>query len=159
MPKSVAFMQASSCWGCHQSLLNAHVGLLGVLPELDIVYWPAVVDYKRKDLEAHENGSIDVGFYEGQVRTQDDLDNLILMREKCKTLIAFGACATTGGIPGLGNLYSREEMMKRKFLDVESLEKESAQIPSEDVPEILEKIYPVDHYVDYTLSLHDALPI
>ena len=37
MPIKVAFMQLSSCWGCHQSLLNAHLGLLPILPQLEIV--------------------------------------------------------------------------------------------------------------------------
>jgi len=50
MPIKVAFMQLSSCWGCHQSLLNAHLGLLPILPALDIVYWPAVVDFKLESL-------------------------------------------------------------------------------------------------------------
>ena len=42
----VAFLQCASCWGCHQSLLNAHLTLLNVLPEPEVVYWPAVVDFK-----------------------------------------------------------------------------------------------------------------
>ena len=65
MPAKVAFMQLSSCWGCHQSLLNAHLDLLLVLPELEIVYWPAVVDFKLESLEARADGEIVVGFVEG----------------------------------------------------------------------------------------------
>ena len=65
MPIKVAFMQLSSCWGCHQSLLNAHLGLLPILPQLDIVYWPAVVDFKLDSLIERPDKDILVGFIEG----------------------------------------------------------------------------------------------
>ena len=60
-------MQLSSCWGCHQSLLNAHLELLPVLPELEIVYWPAVVDFKLDSLKTREDGEIDIGIVGGQI--------------------------------------------------------------------------------------------
>ena len=84
MPIPVAFMQLSSCWGCHQSLLNAHLGLLPILPQLDIVYWPAVVDMKHASLEGRKDGTIVVGFIEGVARTKQDTENAKLMRKKCK---------------------------------------------------------------------------
>ena len=52
MAKKIALTQLSSCWGCDQALIDLHLGLLDVLPALEIVYWPTVVDYKLKDLEA-----------------------------------------------------------------------------------------------------------
>ena len=79
MPVRVAFMQLSSCWGCHQSLLNAHLGLLPILPELEIVYWPAVVDFKHDSLKARPDGDIVVGFIEGVARTKADTENVKLM--------------------------------------------------------------------------------
>ena len=79
MPIKVAFMQLSSCWGCHQSLLNAHLGLLPILPELDIVYWPAVVDYKRESLIERPDKDILVGFIEGVARTKQDTENAKLI--------------------------------------------------------------------------------
>jgi len=75
-------MQLSSCWGCHQSLLNAHLNLLPILPALDIVYWPAVVDFKLSSLKEREDGSIVVGFLEGVARTKQDTENIKLMRKK-----------------------------------------------------------------------------
>jgi len=55
MPVRVAFMQLSSCWGCHQSLLNAHLGLLPILPELEIdngktIPMQPAIERRRKDL-------------------------------------------------------------------------------------------------------------
>lgn len=121
MPFKVAFMQLSSCWGCHQSLLNAHLGLLQILPELEIEYWPAVVDFKMDSLKAKKDGEIIIGFLEGVARTKQDTENMKLMRQKCAIIIAFGACACYGSIAGLANLYDIEDLIERKFSDVESL--------------------------------------
>ncbi|MHA1732586.1 MAG: hypothetical protein ACTSU5_11635 [Promethearchaeota archaeon] len=148
MPTPVAFMQLSSCWGCHQSLLNAHLGLLPILPDLDIVYWPAVVDFKHESLVARPDKSVVVGFIEGMIRTHEDLENVKLMRQKCVLVVAFGTCACYGGIPGLANLYSKEDLLKRKFLEADSIAEGGARIPTENVPDIEESVVNVDQVID-----------
>ncbi|MFX1428448.1 MAG: hypothetical protein ACFFBE_18490 [Promethearchaeota archaeon] len=130
----VAFMQLSSCWGCHQSLLNAHLQLLPVLPELEIVYWPAVVDFKLESLKAREEGEIDLGIVEGAVRTTHDLENLKLMREKCKFISSFGTCACQGGVFAMANNYPLEDLIKRKFAEVESITTENPKEPTINLP-------------------------
>ncbi|MHA1987908.1 MAG: NADH-quinone oxidoreductase subunit B family protein, partial [Promethearchaeota archaeon] len=125
MSVKVAFMQLSSCWGCHQSLLNAHLQLLPVLPELEIVYWPAVVDFKLDSLTAREDGEIDIGIVEGAVRTTKDLELLRLMREKCKLISTFGTCACQGGVIAMANNYPIEDLIKRKFMETESISNEN----------------------------------
>ncbi|NVM47021.1 MAG: F420-nonreducing hydrogenase, partial [Candidatus Lokiarchaeota archaeon] len=134
MPIKIGFMQLTSCWGCHQSLLNAHLGLLPVLPELDIVYWPAVVDYKLDSLKAREDGEIDVGFVEGCIRTKQDKENLKLFRAKCKYITTFGTCACMGSVAGLANNYPLEDLIKRKFMEVESITTENPREPTENLP-------------------------
>ncbi|MHA1791943.1 MAG: hypothetical protein ACTSVI_04810 [Promethearchaeota archaeon] len=155
MPISVAFYQCSSCWGCHQSLLNLHLGLLPVFPELDIKYWPAVVDFKFSDLEGYEDGSIDVGFVEGMLRTEHDVHGAKVMRKKCKILIAFGACACYGGVKGLANQFSREELLKRKFEEAESVAEPNDMLNNRD-PDLtpitesvvnLDKVVKIDAYI------------
>ena len=135
----VAFMQLASCWGCHQSLLDSHLTLLHVLPELEFVYWPAVVDFKLKDLESYDDGFVDVGFLEGFCRTEQDIANVNLMRKKCKILVAMGSCAVLGGAPGMANLYTIEELTQRKFLDTEFVD-EGSKIPDQHVPKLLDSI-------------------
>ncbi|MBN2152024.1 MAG: hypothetical protein JW839_11290 [Candidatus Lokiarchaeota archaeon] len=155
MPIKVAFMQGSSCWGCHQSLLNLHLGLVPVLPELDIVYWPAVVDFKLSSLEARPDKSIDVGFYEGMLRTEHDVHNAKTMRAKCKLLIAFGTCACFGSVHGLANQWSREELLERKFETVESMGEPNDMVNKRD-PELtpicesvvnLDRVVKIDAYM------------
>ncbi|MFX1454726.1 MAG: hypothetical protein ACFFDB_05065 [Promethearchaeota archaeon] len=147
MSVKVAFMQLSSCWGCHQSLLNAHLGLIPVLPELEIVYWPAVIDAKLDSLRAREDKEIDVGFIEGIARTSQDVENLKLMREKCKYISTFGTCACMGGIFGLANNFPKEVLLQRKFLEAESITEENPRIPFINVPEIVDDLKGADELV------------
>ncbi|MFW9875894.1 MAG: hypothetical protein ACFFG0_22560, partial [Candidatus Thorarchaeota archaeon] len=144
MAVKVAFMSLSSCWGCHQSLLNAHLQLLPILNELDIVYWPAVVDFKLDSLKAREYGEIDLGIIEGAVRTTQDLENLRLMRDKCRFLSTFGTCACQGGVFAMANNYPLEDLIKRKFMDVESIITENPKEPTIHLPGFEESVKGVD---------------
>ncbi len=146
MPVKVAFMQGSDCWGCHQSLLNAHLGLLMVLPELEFVYWPAVVDFKMDSLKARADGEILVGFCEGSLRTKGDIENAKLMRQKCQLIIAFGTCSTYGSVSGLANEWNIQDSIKRKYSDVESISSGGGE-PTQHMPGFTDKIIPTDEVI------------
>lgn len=158
MPIKVAFMQCSSCWGCHQSLLNAHLGLLPILPELDIVYWPAVVDFKHDSLVARKDGEIVVGFIEGVARTKQDTANVKLMRQKCQIIVAIGACACYGSVKGLANLWDKEELVKRKFSEVESISDDTSGEPTEHVPGFEEFIVNIKDIIDVDVFIPGCPP-
>jgi F420-non-reducing hydrogenase small subunit len=158
MAVKVAFMQLSDCWGCHQSLLNAHLGLLPVLPALEIVYWPAVVDFKHDSLKARENGSILVGFIEGSIRTREDLENVKLMREKCTLIIAFGSCSCYGNVTGLANQWDLPTCQNRKFVEVESATNETPTIPSRHVPAFENKVVNVDEVISVDVFMAGCPP-
>ncbi|MHA2288467.1 MAG: NADH-quinone oxidoreductase subunit B family protein [Promethearchaeota archaeon] len=147
MSVKVAFMQLASCWGCHQSLLNAHLGLLDVLPELEIVYWPAVVDFKLESLKNRVDGEIDIGFVEGAVRTEMDLELLTLMREKCKFISTFGTCACQGGVFGMANNYPIEDCINRKFVEAESITDENPVVPTKNLPSFRDSLKGIDDLV------------
>ena len=68
-----------------------------------------------------EDKEIDIGFLEGMVRTKADTYYAKLMRAKCKKIVALGACACYGSIPGLANLFDIDELVTRKFIEVESI--------------------------------------
>jgi coenzyme F420-reducing hydrogenase gamma subunit len=158
MCAKVAFLQAGSCWGCNQSLLNSHLTLLSVLPELEIVYWPAVVDFKIHDFEQRPDQSVDVGFIEGFVRTQQDHHNVNTMRKKCKIIVALGSCAVQGSVGGMANLYSIEDLVKRKFEDEEFVDKGS-KLPNQHVPKILDHIPDLHTVIKVDVDLPGCPPV
>lgn len=153
----VAFMQLSDCWGCHQSLLNLHLDLLPVLPYLEIVYWPAVVDFKHDSLVARADGEIVVGFIEGSIRTKQDLENVKLMRQKCAIIVAFGSCACYGNVSGLANLWDINECTDRKYNTVES-KSSGGGVPTQHVPGFESKIVNVDKVINVDAYLAGCPP-
>lgn len=162
MPVKAAFMQLSSCWGCHQSLLNAHLDLQPVLSELDIVYWPFFFDYKLSSLKERKDGEIALGFVEGHIRTEQDKENAQLMRKKCKILIALGTCANYGSVAGLGNLFDKEELLKGKYQDVPSINKDSGSDVGpdefENITPITDKVYTLPQLVDIDIKIPGCPP-
>ena len=154
--KRIALAQLSSCWGCDQALIDIHLKLADLLPKLEIVYWPTIVDYKLHDLEALPNNSIHIGLVEGSCRTNEDLHILKLMREKCKILVAWGSCSAYGGVHGLANQWDLEELLERKFLKMETLDE--GRIPDENVPGFTKSIVPNPDIVPVDLILPGCPP-
>jgi len=151
-------MQLSDCWGCHQSLLNAHLGLLDYLPELDIVYWPAVVDFKLNSLKSRDDREVLLGFVEGCIRTNADYENAKLMRKKCRSIIAFGTCACHGSVFGLANQWEKSNLVARKFKEVESITNEEPEEPSENVPGFRDRIINLDEFIQVDFYLPGCPP-
>lgn len=158
MAVKVAFMQSSDCWGCHQSLLNAHLGLLDILPALDIVYWPTVVDFKLDSLKARPDGDVLVGFVEGSMRTNADIENAKLMRAKCQLIVAFGSCACYGNVHGLANQWDIQEAINRKFTEAESITNENPKEPKEHMPGFASKIVPLDEIINVDIFMSGCPP-
>lgn len=111
----IAAYSAAGCGGCEIALLEIHENILALAEAADIVFWPAVADLKYADVEAMDDGFIDVCLFNGSIRTTENEELAHLLRRKSKALVAFGACAAFGGIPGLGNLFSANDIIERAF--------------------------------------------
>ncbi len=115
-----AMYWAAACGGCDIAVLNLNEQLLDVAERFDIVFWPCVVDTKYRDLEAMPDGSITLTLFSGGIRTSENEELAHLLRRKSQILVAFGSCAAWGGIPGLGNLSSPEEIFRAAYEDGQS---------------------------------------
>ena len=58
----VAFYWCASCGGCEESVVDLAEDILSVVENVDIVFWPVAMDFKKKDVEAMEDGSITACF-------------------------------------------------------------------------------------------------
>jgi len=111
----LALYWAASCGGCEIAQLQIGEKLLKLVEVADIVFWPVAIDVKYKDVEAMPDKSIDVCLFNGGIRTSEQEHLAKLLREKSKVLIAYGACAYTGGVPGLANLFNKQMIFDRVY--------------------------------------------
>lgn len=116
----LAIYWAAACGGCCVSVLDLHEKILDVVAAADLVFWPIALDFKYKDVEDMPDGHIDVTLFNGAVRNSENEHMAKLLRKKTKVLVAYGSCAHIGGIPGLANFTTKEEIFKRVYEESES---------------------------------------
>lgn len=126
----IAVNWAGACGGCDVALLDSQEKILELAEVADVVYWPVAMDFKRSDLEALAPGSVDIGLFNGVIRTSEHERDALLMRERCRVLIAFGSCAGFGGIPGLANLFRPDQILGTVYVDTPSTENPDGVLPS-----------------------------
>jgi len=163
----IALYWAASCGGCEIGMLDIDEKILDVAAAADIVFWPVAVDTKYKDVEALADGSIDVCFFNGGIRNSEQEHLAKLLRKKSKVLVSFGACAVSGGIPGLANLSNRKEVFDTVYLDNPSTENPGKTVPKTvakvkegevSIPEFYDSVQPLDRVVDVDYYLPGCPP-
>ncbi len=127
----VAFYWCASCGGCEEAVVDLHEDILKVVDAVDIVLWPVAMDYKKHHIEAMPDRSIAVTFINGAIRMSEQEEWVHLLRRKSNLVVAFGACAHLGGIPGLANLTTRQEIFQTVYRDVASMETGTTAWPQE----------------------------
>jgi F420-non-reducing hydrogenase small subunit len=115
MKPDVAFYWCASCGGCEEAVLDLDEKILDLAQAANIVFWPVALDFKAKDVEARPDDSILVSFINGAVRTTDQEEMARLLRAKSRLVVAFGACAQSGGIPGLANLTDAAGILREVY--------------------------------------------
>lgn len=158
----VAFYWCASCGGCEEAVIDLNEDLLKVADAVDIVLWPVALDFKRKDVEALSDGEIAVSFINGAVRLEEQEEMVKLLRQKSGLVVAFGACAHLGGIPGLANFWDRETIFQRQYIEVPTMENPDGVTPKlkttvdgveltlpefYDTVKTLDQTIPVDYYL------------
>ncbi len=140
---------AASCGGCDVSLLEVDEQILDLAAAADIVLWPCAADVKYADLREYPDGWIDLVLFNGAIRTQENIELAQLLRKKTKILVAYGSCAHTGGVIGLANLSSREEIFSTLFKDHDPIPTEVSKVDgcSLELPQFLNRLKPLDAVV------------
>jgi F420-non-reducing hydrogenase small subunit len=153
----LAVYWASSCGGCCVSVLDTHEKLLDIVAAADLVFWPIAMDIKYKDIEAMEDGSIDITLFNGAIRNSENHHMAQVLRKKSKILVAYGSCAYMGGIPGLANFSSKEDILKRVYMESESTKNPDGILPVPEfnapdgvleIPEFFNDVYTLNQVVD-----------
>jgi F420-non-reducing hydrogenase small subunit len=129
----VAFYWCASCGGCEEAVVDLATDILKVVEAVDIVLWPVALDFKRRDIEAMADGSIAVAFINGAVRNSEQEEWVHLLRKKSGLLVAVGACAHMGGIPGLANFNNRAEIFETVYGTLPIVDNAARAVPLESV--------------------------
>jgi F420-non-reducing hydrogenase small subunit len=116
----IGFYWAASCGGCEIAVLDLNEKVLDVVQIADIVFWPVAIDIKYSAVEAMPDKYIDICFFNGAIRSEEQEHMAKLLRQKTKTLVAFGSCAEDGGIPSLANLNDRQGIFEQVYLETKS---------------------------------------
>ena len=125
----IALYWGAACGGCDVAVLDTNEFILDVAAVADIRLWPIAVDGKYKDVEALEDDELDLTLFDGAVRNSENEHIAKLLRRKSKIMVAFGSCAHMGGIPGLANLTTRDEILTTAYLSNASIEPGNRTVP------------------------------
>lgn len=159
----IAFYWCASCGGCEKAVIDLDEDLLKLADAVDIVLWPVVLDFKRKAIEALKDNEIAVSFINGAVRLGDQEEMVKLLRQRSQLVVAFGSCAYMGGIPGLGNPYTKDAIIQRVYKEVLSVENPDGITPQErttlDIGELtLPEFYNTVKTLDQVIQVDYYLP-
>ncbi len=93
----VAFFDFAGCEGCQIEFTN-----FGDEATLELLKHVELVEFREAMTETTTD-RIDIAFVEGSFTREADRQRLVDIRRRAKTIVAYGACAATGGINALKN--------------------------------------------------------
>lgn len=163
----IAFYWCASCGGCEEAVVDLGEAVLDVVEAVDIVFWPVAMDFKVSDVEALADGELAAAFVNGAIRTSEQREMAELLRRKAGVVVAFGACAWLGGIPGLANLSTRESILEEVYRGLPSVHDGDGATPREEVevpegrlrlPRFDEDVRTLDQVIDVDYYLPGCPP-
>ncbi|OGJ86347.1 MAG: hypothetical protein A2268_01550 [Candidatus Raymondbacteria bacterium RifOxyA12_full_50_37] len=96
MKPQVAFFDFACCEGCQLQIANLEEDIVGLVNVVDVVEFREVLTGTAE--------KYDVSFIEGSITRPEDEERLKDIRKRSKLLVAYGSCATSGGVNKLKNL-------------------------------------------------------
>ncbi|MCD6468871.1 MAG: NADH:ubiquinone oxidoreductase [Thermoplasmata archaeon] len=107
----VAFFDFASCEGCELQVANLEEEVLDLIEIVDVVSFREVMKEHSDDYE--------IAFVEGSIMRPMDEERLKKIRSNAKVLVAFGACATIGGVNKIRNQWQPDEVLKEVYGDAD----------------------------------------
>jgi F420-non-reducing hydrogenase small subunit len=164
----LAFYWAASCGGCEITITELGMRLVEVSEKADIVFWPAAMDFKYDDVRAMADQEIDLCFFNGAIRNEENEEIALLLRQKSKVMIAFGSCSHLGGIPGLANMYDIESLCQRVFDTAPTLDESRGTRPQKvtrmpegeiHLPELYDQVKYLNQITDVDYFMPGCPPV
>ncbi len=144
----LATVWLDGCSGCHMSFLDLDERLIDLADKVDVVYTPFI------DAKEFPPG-VDVTLVEGAVGTEADLEKILQVRERTKTLVSFGDCAVNGNVPSYRNLFPVDAVLHRSYVENVDLD---PRVPSQELPKLLPRERPVHEVLKVDVFLQGCPP-
>jgi NAD-reducing hydrogenase small subunit len=147
----LATCSLTGCFGCHMSLLDIDERLLELvdLVELDV----SPLDDKKSF-----DRPVDIGLIEGGCSNEYNVRELREFRKHCRVLVSVGACAINGGVPAMRNTIGLRECLNAVYLHGIGLAGEGMIPNDEDLPLLLDRVYPSHEIVKIDFFLPGCPP-
>lgn len=129
----VAFFDFACCEGCQLQVANMGEKLLDVLEKVDVVEFREVMSEKWDD-------EYDVAVIEGSITTPHAVERVKKIRDRSKAVIAYGSCATIGGVNGMKNNFKLDDIRNYVY-------GKSAQYFPTIPTRAVHQVVPVDYFV------------
>lgn len=130
----VAFFDFACCEGCQLQVANMGEQLLDLLGAIDVVEFREVMSEKwDKDY--------DIAIVEGSITDPHAVERIKKIRQRSKILIAYGSCATIGGVNGMKNNFELDDARKYVY------GKQYTFFPSIKTRAV-HQVVPVDYFVN-----------
>ena len=141
----LATASLAGCFGCHMSLLDIDEYLFELIEQVEFDRSP-FTDIKHV-------GRCDIGLVEGGLCNAENVVVLREFRAHCKTLVAVGACAITGGLPAQRNRLDVGQVLHDVYQVRPGLSAASRIPDDPELPLPLNHVHPLHEvvHVDYFL--------
>ena len=138
----VSMISLCGCWGCTLSFLDVDERLLALLDKITILRC-SLTDMKRIPERCA------IGFIEGGVANEDNIETLKHFRENCDILISVGACAIWGGVPAMRNMVELKDCLSEAYVNSPTAVVGAQPVVPFDneIPILTTKVYPCHEVV------------
>jgi sulfhydrogenase subunit delta len=128
----VAFCEFADCEGCQLQVVNLGADFLKLARAADIVAF--------REIMSEDARRYDILVVEGSIASRHDEERLKALARRARTVVALGACATTGGVNALKNLKPLAAQKQAVYGDVDPV---PDALPTRAIDEVVR----VDYYV------------
>lgn len=140
------------CSGCHMSILDIDERIVELLKYVDITSSPIT------DLKHPPESGVDVGILTGAISNTHQVEAAMLMRERCKILIALGDCGVFGGVCTMRNFFDKEDVLEYGYVKAMSTDAEGAVPRSPELGKLLDRVKAINEVVKVDLHIPGCPP-
>ena len=138
----VSMISLCGCWGCTLSFLDVDERLLTLLEKITILRC-SLTDVKRIPERCA------IGFIEGGVANEENIETLQEFRENCDILISVGACAIWGGVPAMRNMVELKDCLSEAYVNSPTAVAGAEPVVPfhKEIPVLTTRVYPCHEVV------------